>query len=220
MKHPLLSSIIGISILLPTLAFGQETTFSTKAFTDVPKTHVNYEAIEYLRTNKVLKGYLDGTFKAERRITRAEFVKLITNPFVLDTTRMSECMQTKYPESAGASVFPDVPRDTWYANELCHARDKRLVDGYPDGQFRPSAYINVAEAAKIFANVFRFEIKVEEQGQHWYVPYVNRLGELKAIPTTVTRLADPLTRGDMAEILFRLKANRTDKSAQAAVNLK
>lgn len=213
-----LSSIIGMSFLIPSLAFAQ-TPFAKEPFTDVSVSHSNHEAIEYLRENNVLRGYLDGTFKPDRRISRAEFVKLITNPFVLDTVRMSECMATNYKDTS-VSIFPDTPRDAWYINELCHAKDSRLVDGYPDGKFRPNDYINVAEASKILSSAFRFEIKNEDQGQRWYVPYVNRLGELHAIPTTVTSLSAPLTRGDMAEMLYRLKANRTNKTFRTSASLK
>ncbi len=204
--------------MAPAFALAQNP-FPTEPFSDVPASHANYEAVEYLRQNKVLRGYLDGTFVPDRRISRAEFVKLVTNPFVLDTARMTECLQRDYPDTS-VSVFKDVPRDTWYINELCHARAMRIVDGYPDGNFRPNAYINVAEAAKILSNVFRYEIAKEDQGELWYKPYVEYLAKLNAIPTSVKTLSQPLKRGEMAEMLYRLKANRTDKAGQPYSNMK
>lgn len=45
------------SMLFATSAFA-ETVISQTPFTNVPKTNMNYDAIECLRTQNVIKGYL------------------------------------------------------------------------------------------------------------------------------------------------------------------
>lgn len=199
--------------------FAADAAFSQKAFTDVKSTDVSFEAIEYLRSNNVIKGYLDGTFQPDRRLSRAEFVKFITNPFILDTTRINDCVPAETTEDSTTVFFPDVAKDAWYATEVCFAKTKRIIDGYPDGMFRPNHTINFVEGAKILSNVFTLEVENEAPGAYWYRPYTQRLSDLHAIPTSITRLDKPLTRREMAEIIFRLKTDKTNASYTNAADL-
>jgi len=194
--------------------------FAPNAFTDVPTNHANYEAIEHLRKNNVLKGYTDGTFKAERRISRAEFVTLITNPYILDTEQLNNCLTEELAEDDKTVFFSDVRRDMWYADEVCLAKIKKLIDGYPDGTFRPGRYVSFVEAAKIIAGTFSLQTNVEPTGEQWYRGYVEKLDELNAIPMSVSTFAEKLTRGEMVEILYRLKTSTTNKSSKTYGNLR
>jgi hypothetical protein len=202
-----------------TTAFAQQT-FAPNPFTDVPKTSIYYEAIENLRVNNVLKGYDDGTFRPTARVNRAEFVKLITNPYILDTGRLNECLTKQLPPNAKTIFFSDVPRDSWYGPELCFSKIKGLVSGYPDGTFQPGNYISFVEAAKIIVSTFALQTTTDETDQKWYKPYVQKLDELNAIPTSISRFAQPMTRGQVAEILFRLKTNRTNKASKTYGDLR
>ena len=49
----------------------------TTAFSDVKEGNSHYVAIEYLRTNGIIQGYEDGTFKPEQTVNRAEAVKML-----------------------------------------------------------------------------------------------------------------------------------------------
>jgi hypothetical protein len=207
-----------LALALTAQSVGAQGLFAKDPFTDVPANHAQHEAVEYLRKNNVLRGYPDGTFRPDQRINRAEFVKLITNPFILDTTRMNECIAANTDEGDTTIFFPDVARDSWYAAEVCHAKDTELIDGYPDGYFRPGNYILFVEAAKILSNTFAFQ--TDQEPEVWYGPYVKKLDELNAIPTSIDRYDHTLTRGEMAEMLFRLKAQRTDKASRASGQIK
>lgn len=193
--------------------------FAAEPFTDVPKTSAHFEAIDYLRQNSVLKGYTDGTFKPEARINRAEFVKLIANPFILDTERLNECLQQEVREGDDTIFFPDVRRDSWYASEVCLAKVKNLISGYPDGTFKPGEYISFVEASKILVSTFALQTETDETNEKWFMPYVNKMSELRAIPTSVSRFDETITRGDMAEMLYRLKTNTTNRPSKTASQL-
>jgi hypothetical protein len=221
MRHSLRLGIAASSMLVMSVtAFAQDTTFSQKPFTDVPKSSAGYEGIEYLRTHNVIKGYADGTYKPDTRINRAEFVMLVTNPFILDTNDMNECLKTNVPENVQTVFFPDVDKSVWYASPVCFAKMSRIVDGYPDGTFRPGESINFVEAAKIISNVFSIQVKNEENTEFWYRPYVQSLSDLHAIPTSIKRFDQILTRGEMAEILYRLKADKMDKASATMGSIK
>ncbi|MCF7844564.1 MAG: S-layer homology domain-containing protein [Kiritimatiellales bacterium] len=206
----LIFSIIGFLSFTGT-AFAQNTTFSHQPFTDVSINNVNYEAIEYLRTQNVIRGYLDGTFKPNAIITRAEFVEFIINPFILDTNGMGECVSTQIPNTTKKVFFSDVLKNTWYAENICFAKMNRLVDGYPDGSFHPTDSINFVEASKIISNVFGLNVGEYQTGQFWYRPYVASLSDLHAIPTNIRRLNQTLSRADMAQIVYRLKVDSENK---------
>ena len=211
MKKFLSLSIIG-SMFFAGTAFAEDTAFSTKAFTDVPVTSSSFEGIEYLRVHNVVKGYLDGTYRPGTYINRAEFVEFAVNPFILDTNDMGNCLAKNVPAAATKVFFSDVSKDAWYATDVCFAKMKSLVNGYPDGLFHPADSINFVEAAKIIANVFSLNIKTPATGEFWYRPYVQSLSDLHAIPVSITHFGQALTRAEMAEMVFRLKTDRTDKA--------
>lgn len=192
-------------------AFAQNTAFSQQPFTDVPINHPNYQAIEYLRSQNIVRGYLDGTFKPNTVINRAEFVEFIINPFILDTNGMGTCVKANTPSTSSRVFFSDVAKGTWYAENICFAKMKDLVNGYPDGTFRPADSISFVEAAKIISNVFGLNVGAYQTGEFWYRPYVQSLSDLHAIPTNITRINQALSRADMAQIVYRLKVDSTEK---------
>lgn len=220
MHTRILAAVTAAGLTLSPLAAFAETTFATDPFTDVPKSSPYFEAVDYLRKNNVLKGYEDGTFKPEARINRAEFVKLIANPFILDTERLNECLVEEMDEEDQTVFFPDVARDSWYAPEVCLAKTKKLISGYPDGTFQPGQYISFVESAKIIVSTFALQRDPEPENEKWYQPYVDKLSEARAIPTGISTFDQTITRGEMAEMLYRLKTNTTNRPSKTAGQLR
>ncbi|MDD5751009.1 MAG: S-layer homology domain-containing protein [Candidatus Peribacteraceae bacterium] len=218
--HILLPLLIVSLSLGGTALAQQDTAFSENPFTDVPVNSTYYQSIEYLRTQNVLKGYLDGTFRPATRINRAEFVHFVVNPFIVDTNNMSDCLRANVPTGVNTVFFSDVARDSWYATDVCFAKMNSIIDGYPNGTYGPEKSINFVEAAKIICNVFSLNIEANDTGEFWYRPYVQRLSDLRAIPVSITRFDQTMTRGEMAEIVYRLKVNETKKASTIISNLR
>ena len=82
-----------------------------------------------------------------------------------------------------------------------------LIDGYPDGTFKPASNINFAETAKIVANAFMLDLEGHKTDV-WYEPYVRALEDLEAIPETIKSNDQLITRGEMAEIVYRVMAKQ------------
>ena len=156
-------------------------------------------AIDYLRVKSIVSGYDDGTFKPDNQINRAEFMKIV--------------MGAKYASELSAGVeghcFSDVMMD-WYAPYVCLAKTKMIVSGYGDGNFRPAQNISFVEAAKILSEVYGLEVTA---GSQWYEGYVKALQSENYIPSTVTRLDKPITRAEMAELIWRIKEQKKDQSS-------
>ncbi len=212
--RPFLTVSLPVAILLLWLsaeaAFAAQNfspTFSTKPFTDVPSTSSSYEAIEYLRGKNILKGYDDGSYGPNQRLRRNELTQLMTNEFFLPS-RDNSCSATM----PGAFVFNDIPDEDDYASDICNAKVSDLIHGYPDGYFRPTRAVNFVEAAKVVTRVLRISM---DQGSgndpRWYALYVQTLSSANAIPLSIRRLNQPITRAELAEIIYRLKTETTNR---------
>lgn len=179
------------------------------SFSDVYENHVNSDSIEYVKNNGIVSGYPDGTYKPDKTINRAEFTKIIVGARY-DAYVIDNCIADNIDSNQAYVHFPDVSKDAWYAKYICVARTHNIVQGYPNGFFGPSSYINFAEAAKIIVNTFGYSVSSDSV---WYKPFVEKLGEKKSIPTTITDFNKKITRGEMAEMVYRLKANILSKSS-------
>jgi len=172
-------------------------------FKDVGANHANANAIAYAKAEGIVEGYADGTFKPDAEINRAEFVKILMGSRDDD------------PKMCKIAPFPDIDQSAWYASDIHEARCDGLVGGYSDGTFRPATDINFAEAAKIIVKAFGLEASTtipacETSDCPWYRDYVMILEAHAAIPVSIGSLDVKITRGEMAEMIWRLKAGVTD----------
>ena len=108
----------------------------TNSYTDVAPEKWCNNAISTLSNMGIIDGYLDGTFRPDGSITRAEFSKMAVNFF-------------DYTVKEYQGYFPDVPEDAWYARYVEAAREMKLIEGYIDGSFQPNKAITRAEACTI-----------------------------------------------------------------------
>jgi hypothetical protein len=195
---PLKGVLIALLIALPLSALA--------AFPDVYPSHPNAEAITYVQEEGIVSGYPDGTFGPDRTMNRAEFLKI-----VLEATQSEpHCSDTR-------SFFSDVPLDAWFAAYVCRAKQLNLIQGYPDGTFRPGATINFAEAAKIIAHATG--IPTTTDANVWYQGSVEFLAKRQAIPLSIPSFDHALTRGEMAEIIWRINAKITTKPSRTYADM-
>lgn len=162
-------------------------TTSTLHFSDVPSSHRNHRAIERLKELRIVQGYDGGGFKPGAPINRAEFTKIVMG-----------AIGEGYD---GGNCFPDVT-DQWFAPFVCAAKAQGIIGGYPDGTFGPERSVTFAEAAKIIAGAFALEL--DQETSVWYERFVRSLSLRKAIPVDIAAFNSPLTRAQMAEMIYRL----------------
>lgn len=55
-----------------------------------------------------------------------------------------------------ASPFSDVPADAWYAQDVADLREMGIINGDPDGRFRPDDPLTRAEAARLLRLAVRY----------------------------------------------------------------
>lgn len=168
------------------------------SFVDVDHSHPYGNAIDYVKEQGIVKGYPDGTYKPDKTINRAEFTKIIIG--------------ATFPgEASGENCFSDVQAE-WFAAYVCLAQSKGIIGGYADGTFKPDQNISFVEAAKIIVGAFGHTVESDEV---WYKPFVMSLESKKSIPRSIASFEHQITRGEMAEIIHRLKASITSKASKS-----
>lgn len=189
------------------------------AFSDVQPGSRYAESVGYVEAQGIVQGYADGTFKPYATINRAEFTKILVEALASESA-----IRACYDEVEPAHwVFTERMHGEWYAPYVCYAKKFRLIDGYPDGTFRPSDAINFVEAAKILSISFNTlntfcsgpsplagPDGCPTDGHPWYEWYVRSLAERKAIPFSIRAFDQSLTRGEMAQMIHVLHAGVTD----------
>ncbi|MCC6643783.1 beta-propeller domain-containing protein [Candidatus Peregrinibacteria bacterium] len=204
-KLLLAGQLLGLTVVAP--GFAQTTTSTTgtaTVFSDVSTETKYEEAIKYLRDNQIVQGYPDGSFGPSKNINRAEFAKILMGAISGE-------------KLTGKNCFPDVT-DQWFAPYVCSAKSMGLLDGYPDGNFKPEEQINFAEAAKIIANAFKLN-KGEKDPTLWFKEYIEALQKENAIPLSVEYFDEKITRDEMSEIIWRVKADVNDKASRTYLEL-
>ena len=106
----------------------------------------------------------------------------------------------------------DVWESDWFFYFVCVGVKAGLINGYPDGTFKPASPINFAEASKIIVKALFTDSDFEaSHTETWYAEYVFQLTSNNAVPLSIRSPDQLITRGEMAEMIYRLKAGVFDK---------
>ncbi len=193
---------------------------SSASFSDVPSENIYADAVTYIEEHDIANGYPDGTFRPDELINRAEFTKIIMKPYqeiILNSDPHAEgfiLCDVSSDKLGELLEFSDVSAEDWYAPYICAAKYYGVVSGYPDLTFRPAETINFAEAAKIIAEVFGFDEAEFSDSEIWYKVYVKELGLRNAIPLTIERFDQKISRGEMAEMISRVHGKIDTKGSK------
>ncbi len=166
--------------------------FTPFASADFSDTHGQpyREAVEFLLEEKVVEGFTDGTFRPDKDITRAEFLKIILK----SKSDISDVCESE-------KEFSDVSGDDWFSPFVCYSLNNNIVQGYEDGTFRPHDSINVRDAAKIVSEVHELEVSENQEGE-WFEGYITALNRERVMPGSIQDTAGLLKRGEMSEVVW------------------
>ncbi len=124
------------------------------------------------------------------------------------------CLQTTLTASAGA-VFPDVYDSEPISLELKYLVNENVVQGYPDGYFRPLNLLNRAEFTKmIVEGLIEEEIDPEQYkncfndiGTEWFAKYVcysKEKGWIQGYAGNLFKPADKITKSEAVKIIVEV----------------
>lgn len=217
----IVGAVAALAFQMSSPAFAQET---PQSFTDVPRSHTAFEAIEYLKSKGIISGYADGTFKPDKKVNRAESVKILVAPLV-NAQQLGQFSGT---------LFQDIPEGAWYMSYVEAAyRSFGIIDGPPAiVQFfgeRPVKKVEFIKmlllANKVDSNAYS-EIKLPlsvdvTNPDEWFYPYMRY-----AISSSMTMISADgtlspgreLTRADVALFLHRYLMYKEGRRTQALLS--
>ena len=121
-----------------------ETISGKASFKDIPANAWYNTYVGYLEKYDVINGYTDGTFKPEEPVTRAEFTAMAVRYFDIFE-------EVKYEEIT--SKYADVNGKYWAIKDISYASNKKWLNGYVDGTFKPDINITRAEVVTVVNRV-------------------------------------------------------------------
>ncbi|WP_141502359.1 S-layer homology domain-containing protein [Paenibacillus luteus] len=170
------------------------------AFKDVPEGHWAKSSIERAAALGIIRGYIDGTFKPSRNVTRAEFVTMLARGLNVASDSTSSELLFKDSDKIGKWAIPFVSI----------AAAEGWIKGFDDNTFRPNQPITRAEMTTIAARLLK--LNTTESGTiafddaasipSWARPYVwaavnaelvNGRGKNLFVPAAYTSRAEAVT---------------------------
>ena len=178
--------------------------YDNKKFRDV-RGHWAEKEVLFLADMGWISGYLDGTYKPDNSLTRAEAATIISNFLALTPTnkRIS---------------FSDVDKDFWALKSISLVAQHEIMNGIGDGRFSPNTILTRAEMAQIFynanfysqsannrmisfKNVDRSFLAVRPINLVAHYKITNRISDGRFSPNTI------LTRAQMRPIFYNASFN-------------
>lgn len=169
--------------------------------------HWHEDALREMIDKGIMKGYGSGVYKPDAQVTRGQFSAIIVRALNLE------------PANEG-TFFTDVSEKSGVLNEVLAAANAGLITGYPDGSFKPGAYISREHMAVIVKRAIDY-LQMEDKSTA--LTFEDSKSILKdyhpAISTAVSygifkgsvingktyfRPSDFSTRGDAAAVISRL----------------
>lgn len=194
MKKRLWAALLTVVMALSLLALpAGAAAAATSSFSDVSDQRTALAA-ETLRLMGVLDGYGDGTFRPDRKLTRAQFCKMAA--YALGA-------ETELGLYNTITVFPDVKPSHWAAGFInMAAKGKKIIAGYPDGKFYPDRTVSVGQAVTILLRLLGY--KDDKIGGVWPDSYM-AMGSIAGLTDGLNASgSEPLTRGQAAKLFVNL----------------
>ncbi|TVR22418.1 MAG: S-layer homology domain-containing protein [Nitriliruptor sp.] len=100
-------------------------------FVDVPTDAPFFEEVEWAVQNEITDGFPDGEFKPTRSVSRQAAIAWLFRWVNPDGDWSEQAVER----------FSDVSSDSAFANEIGWAVEVGVTDGFPDGEFKPTAEV-------------------------------------------------------------------------------
>ena len=153
-----------------------------------------------------LTGYPDSTFRADRNMTRAEVAQMFYALLLDKNVTITKS-------------FSDVPDDAWYATAVKTLASLGMMDGYPDGTFRPDEPITRAEFATVGlafaydpldASCSYYDVSASAW-YHTYVAQATTYGWIGGYPDNTFRPGNNITRVEVCVIVNNMLGRDADE---------
>lgn len=168
------------------------------AFSDISGSEYYAQSADVLADMDILAGYEDGTFGADRIVTRAEMAVIICK--MLGKTADAE-------KAKGKTSFSDVAAGHWASGFISTAVESGIIVGDGDGKFRPEDEVKHEEAVKMV--ICALGINVTPDSSDWSKPYLDAASKKGIDKNLKGKKGENAKRGDIAVMVYSgLKADQ------------
>jgi len=108
-------------------------------FTDTSVSYWAAEEIGACVSGGIVAGYADGCYHPEWAVARDQMAVYISRALAGGDNNV--------PEFTDTPTFPDVPEGFWALDHVEYAVDQNVVQGYPEGDYRPELEVSRAQMA-------------------------------------------------------------------------
>lgn len=162
--------------------------------------------ITYLSAKGIVVGN-DGLFRPGQCVTRAEFMKMLISAIGIESNGEKR------------QIFTDTPKDAWWADYAESAVEASIINGYPDGSFKPDSWIIRQDMAVMAQRAIRYSIvnvdfgtvepafkdvaEISEYAQD-SVSLMRSLGIVNGKENNTFAPNDYLTRAEAAKVIYKI----------------
>lgn len=179
----------------------------TNPFVDLPRSHTHYDSIVTLYHLGIVEGTSSNRFSPNQDATRQEAALYLANALGLNTVNVPD------------PGFRDVPKSSKYHGAIAALYHAGIINGYPDGTFKPTATLKRSQIAKMIT--LGFDLKVSNRTTTPFKDvnvikdmatkqYIQTLVDYKITTGTTPTTFSPymsLKRGQLATFLNRSISN-------------
>ena len=177
---------------------GNASAASTSTFKDVPKSHWGYEHVMTMSAKEVVKGYPDGSFKPNAKVSRRHSAIFLARDIRLDLTNISD------------PSFSDIsPKMSGY-HEIAALTKMGVFS--KSNKFNPEGTLTRAQMAKLIVETYNLKATVSPLNftdvakSHWSYDYIQTIAGYNITGgKTATTFApnEPVTRVQLVAFLDR-----------------
>ncbi len=192
MKKRFLSMLLGIAMIIsviPNFVFAAD----ESAFKDVSGSEYYAQSADVLAKLKILTGYSDGTFGADKPITRAEMAAVVCRML----GKEADAEQAK-----GKTSFDDVPENHWASGYINVATKEGIINGDGNGKFRPEDDIKFEEALKTIICVLGWGNNITINPADWSKAYLDIAADKQLDNNLKGSKGEKANRSDIAVMVY------------------
>ncbi|MFA6458668.1 MAG: S-layer homology domain-containing protein [Patescibacteria group bacterium] len=180
-------------------------TAASNPFSDVSISSIEGKAAVELYRRAVIGGFSDGEFKGSQPVNRAEAAKFLL---------LARGITVGNLKNNGR--FGDVKTGEWYEKFVMKAAEKGIINGNPDGTFRPANTVNTAEFLKMLTKTFNLSTNLpytysDVSSNAWFAQFAGVAQKYDLFPNRGSRFLLPsqnLTRNEVAVAIYQYLKSR------------
>jgi peptidoglycan DL-endopeptidase CwlO len=175
-----------------------------QTFIDVSSDHPAFKAIISLAKEEIILGFNNNEFRPDSPVTRGQAAAIINRIFKFSTTTTTS--------------FKDVSPSSTFAKDIAAIKHAGIINGFPDGTFRPNEQMTRAQMAAIVSRAFKIKLNEDAitvsssykdvASSYWAykdIMLLKLIDQTTVYQTELFRATDRATRADYAAAIYNAK---------------